>query len=47
MVFSAMLIAFISVASAQEKLQYHVIKKDKEGKIIPWYNPIPASPMIE
>ncbi|MEJ7587170.1 MAG: hypothetical protein WKI04_06380 [Ferruginibacter sp.] len=41
-IFSAVLIAFISVAAAQEKLQYHIIKKDAGGKIIPWYNPDPG-----
>jgi hypothetical protein len=39
---SAILIVFITVAAAQEKLQYHVIKKDKAGKIVPWYNPDPG-----
>lgn len=39
---SSILITFISVTSAQEKLQYHVIKTDKMGKIIPWYNPDPG-----
>ncbi len=39
---SAILIIFITVAAAQEKLQYHIIKKDKAGKILPWYNPDPG-----
>jgi hypothetical protein len=39
---SAILIVFVIVAGAQEKLQYHFIKKDKEGKILPWYNPDPG-----
>lgn len=29
-------------AAAQEKLQYHIIKKDKQGKIIPWYDADPG-----
>ena len=30
------------VVTGQEKLQYHLIQTDKEGKIIPWYNPDPG-----
>jgi hypothetical protein len=28
---------------AQDKLQYHIIKKDDKGKIIPWYNAEPGT----
>lgn len=28
--------------AGQEELQYHVIKKDKDGKIVPWYHPEPG-----
>ncbi|HZH37959.1 MAG TPA: hypothetical protein VEX65_11815, partial [Flavisolibacter sp.] len=38
----AILIFLCLGSAAQEKLQYHVIKKDKEGKIIPWYHPDPG-----
>lgn len=34
---------FLFYSSAQERLQYHVIQKDKEGKIIPWYNADPGT----
>jgi hypothetical protein len=39
---SALLMVFSVVALAQEKLQYHLIETDKEGKIIPWYNSDPG-----
>ncbi|HZG24433.1 MAG TPA: hypothetical protein VEZ17_07630 [Chitinophagaceae bacterium] len=42
LISSAIFIVFSSVTAAQEKLQYHNIKTDKEGKIIPWYNPDPG-----
>jgi hypothetical protein len=38
----ALFIGLSTFAIAQEKLQYHIIKKDKEGKIIPWYNRDPG-----
>jgi hypothetical protein len=38
----AILIFLCLGSAAQEKLQYHVIKKDNEGKIIPWYHPDPG-----
>lgn len=34
---------FLFYSRAQERLQYHVIQKDKEGKIIPWYNADPGT----
>jgi hypothetical protein len=33
--FSVILVAFISVASGQEKLQYHIIKKIKKERLFP------------
>jgi hypothetical protein len=41
--FSAGLIVLCLQSTAQEKLQYHIIKKDREGKILPWYNPDPGT----
>ncbi|HUP13429.1 MAG TPA: hypothetical protein VM187_14495, partial [Niastella sp.] len=42
MVFFAGLFSLCLGSPGQEKLQYHFIQKDKEGKILPWYNRDPG-----
>lgn len=41
-IFTLLFMTFCVVSSAQEKLQYHIIKTDKDRKIIPWYSPDPG-----
>ncbi len=37
------LLCFYAVVPAQERLQYHLIKTDASGNILPWYHPDPGT----